>query len=154
MTMLEQPTYTYKKSEIRKREVIEHAQDALVEIVVGGSQESLFLLSGRRLRTFHELNQFSTLYVRMTVELGRADPSPAILGDVGYIASWSAAERRNFADGFAEALAEAIRLNDPTIVRTYITMMSETAPAGLDRPDFTGDLSDEASARLAARFSS
>ena len=154
MKMLEQPIRTFQKSELRKPEVVTCAQDGPVEIRVGPTQDSLYLLPRRILLAQDELNRFTMLYVRMTVELTRPEPSPAILGDVGYIADWPAGERSNFADGFAEALSEAIRLNDPDIVRAYITIMEKTPPAGLDRPDLTGDLSDEAIAALSARLSS
>lgn len=157
MTMLEQPIHRYTKSQLRKPEVVRHALNGIVEIQVGGAYEPLFLLPERMLRAQDELSRLATLFVRMTVELNRPEPSSAILGEVGYIAAWTVEERRNFADGFAEALAESFRLNDPNIAQTFVTIMGKAAPTDLDRPDLTGDfsaLSDADRNRLTARFSS
>ena len=155
MSILEQPILTFTKSELRKPEVVRHAQAGPVEILLGGSEESLVLLPERMLRAHDELSRLTTVFLRMIVELGRSEPSPTILGEVGYIATWSHVERSNFADGLAEALAESLRLGDPTVAWTFIEIMGKTEPSNLDRSDLTGDfsaLSAPDRERFTARF--
>jgi hypothetical protein len=53
------------------------------------------------------------LHVRAQIECRGERPRAAVLGELGFIADWSADERNDFLDGLAEALGESLRLLTP-----------------------------------------
>ncbi len=74
-----------------------------------------------------------------------------MLGDVGFIADWTAKQRRAFLSGFAEALAESLRRNDPRPGRGFLEVMSQSNAAAPTSPSITGEVSGSAAKILAGR---
>lgn len=149
--MLDAPATTVNKSELRNPKVAQRALREPVGIRLGGDQESLVLLSQARFRAHSEVRGLAELFLRMVIELQRDDPSPVVLGDIAYVADWDAPQRHRFVTGFAEALAESLRTDDPVPARGFIELMSH-AGQRVTRPDMAGHVSEEGAAALRARL--
>jgi len=104
----------------------------------------------RTIRAHEELRQLAQTFVRTTVALRQPDPSPVLLGDVAYVAKWSLDERERFLDGFAEAVAESLRLDDPTPAR-FSVEASAARDVEFRSPQFTGEVRADAADALVAR---
>lgn len=150
MSILDAPVATYSRSDLRKPEVLEVAQQGPVEI--RNPSGDLLLLRRSDVDRIRELRDAVEDFLRVLVEVRRPDPSPIVLGDVGFVSNWSAEDRAKFLEGYAEALDASLRANDPNPVRLFIKAMV-SSPRVSDRPDFDGRISDTAYEGLAARLS-
>jgi hypothetical protein len=142
------PTVTYRKSDLRKPEVVEKALEGPVEIFVD-VKTSLTLIASELLVQSEQIRRLTQTYLAMTAALAQDDVSPLMLGDVGYIADWPPERRSAFAVGFGEALAESLRTNDPTPALGYVKVMA-TNRASIERPSAPW-LADEHEALLPER---
>lgn len=138
-----EPVATFNRSSLRKREVVERAAEGPVEILRGAGEEPLLLLSQRLVKAHAEVQELAEVFVRAVVELQRADPSAAVLGEVGYVADWAPEDRQLFLVDFAEAVAESLRTGDPAPARGFVAVM-ERADRPVSRRDLRGEISEEA----------
>lgn len=150
MYMITGPVASFSRSRLRDPDVVAAAVTGLVEIRIGSESESLAMLPMRTIRNHEEVRQLAQTFVRAMVALRQPDPSPVLLGDVAYVADWSPAERERFLYGFAEAVAESLRLDDPAPARFYIDVLA-SRHVEFPSPQFTGELSGDAADALAAR---
>lgn len=130
-------TMSFRKSDLRKPEVVEKALEGPVEIVVD-VQTSLVLLPLQRHENTEQIRRLTQTYLATIAALGHDDVSPLILGDVGFIADWPPDERAAFAVGFGEALAESLRTNDPAPALGYVRIMGTRRPS-IERPSTPWD---------------
>jgi len=145
------PIASFSKSKLRSPDLVAMAKQGPVEIRLGGSEDPLYLVPGASLRTHARVQQLVELFVRTVVELMRDDPSPAILGEVSYVARWQRSERERFVEGFAEAINESLRADDPAPAEAFVRVMA-TAGRTATRRELTGVLSDAAEQALADRL--
>ena len=136
---------------MRSPEVVEAATLGPVEILLGGGAGSLVLMPAHVMAAQREVKQLALAYLRAELELRRPNPSPVVLGDVAYIANWSPEEQARFMAGFAEALAESFRTDDPVPARSFVDLMA-SADVITSRPDQTGTVSPDAQRYLAERL--
>jgi hypothetical protein len=136
MAMLNEPIATFRKSELRKPEVVATALDGPVEIVVDVNASLLLVpseLIDRIERSHEQIRRLTQTYMAMVASLANDDVSPLVLGDVGYIAGWPADQRAAFAIGFGEALSESLRTNDPAAALGYVKIMAARRTS-IERP--------------------
>ena len=145
------PIASFSRSRLRDPDVVAAAGTGLVEIRVGSEGESLAMLPMRTIRAHEEVRQLAQTFVRAMVALRQPDPSPVLLGDVAYVADWSPAQRDRFLYGFAEAVAESLRLNDPAPARFYVEVLGARDAEPVS-PQFSGEVSGEVGAALSERF--
>jgi hypothetical protein len=150
MMMTTTPIASFSRSRLREPDVVATAGTGMVEIRVGSESESLALLPMRTIRAHDEVRQLAQTFVRAMVALRQTDPSPVLLGDVAYVADWSPDERERFLYGFAEAVAESLRLDDPAPARFYVEVL-ESRDAKFPSPQFTGEVTGDAADALVAR---
>jgi len=150
MHMITGPVASFSRSRLRDPDVVAAASAGMVEIRIGSERDSLALLPMRTIRAHEEVRQLAQTFVRATVALRQSDPSPVLLGDVAYVAGWSPDERERFLDGFAEAVAESLRLDDPAPARFYVEVLA-SRDVEFQSPQFTGEVSADAADALAAR---
>lgn len=149
MPMVTGPIASFSRSRLRDPDVVATAETGLVEIRIGSESDSLALLPMRTIRAHEEVRQLTQTFVRALVALRQPDPSPVLLGDVAYVADWSPDEREQFLFGFAEAIAESLRLNDPAPARFYVEVLA-SRDVEFRSPQFTGEVSGDAADALAA----
>jgi len=113
--------------------------------------EPVYLVPAGSIRMHARVQQLVELFVRTVVELMRDDPSPAILGEVSYVARWQAADRERFVEGFAEAINESLRTDDPAPADAFVRVMA-TAGQGAPRRELAGQLGVAAERALADRL--
>lgn len=89
------------------------------------------------------VRDLTELFLRTTIEAQRSDPSPVVLGPVGYIAKWTADDRTRFLHGFAEALTASLTSNDPRPCRSFIKLMMHASDRSTN-PTVTGEMSADA----------
>jgi hypothetical protein len=144
------PVAIFPRSRLREPEVVAAASGGLVEIRLGSDAESLGMLPMRVIRAHEEVRQLAQTFVRAMVALRQDDPSPVLLGDVAYVAEWSVEDRERFIDGFAEAIAESLRTDDPAAARFFVQLMG-SREAEYRSPQFDGDVSDDVADALETR---
>jgi hypothetical protein len=137
------PVATFPKSRLREPEVVAAASGGLVEIRLGSDADSLGMLPMRMIRAQQEVRRLAQTFVRAMVALREDDPSPVLLGDVAYVAEWERAERERFLDGFAEAIAESLRTDDPAPAQFYVDLMG-SRHVDYHSPQFGGEVSGDA----------
>jgi hypothetical protein len=145
------PIASFSRSRLRDPDVVAAAGTGLVEIRVGSGGESLAMLPMHTIHAHEEVRQLAQTFVRAVVALRQPDPSPVLLGDVAYVAEWSPEQRERFLYGFAEAVAESLRLEDPAPARFYVEMMG-ARDATSTSPQFSGEVSGDVDAALSERF--
>ena len=143
------PIASFSRSRLSDPDVVAAARTGLVEIRLGSKSDSLALLPMRTVRAYEEIRQLTQTFVHAMVALRQLDPSPVLLGDVAYVADWSPDDREQFLYGFAEAVAESLRLDDPAPARFYVEVL-----AGRDvefrSSQFTGEVSGDVAEALSA----
>jgi hypothetical protein len=144
------PVATFPRSRLREPEVVAAASGGLVEIRLGSDAESLGMLPMSVIRAHEEVRQLAQTFVRAMVALRQDDPSPVLLGDVAYVSEWSRDDRERFIDGFAEAIAESLRTDDPAPARFFVQLMGRRE-AEYRSPQFDGDVSDDVADALETR---
>lgn len=143
---------TYSRSRLREPEVIKAATRGPVEITTGSGQEPLILLPQRMVAARREVAELTELFLRVVTTLRLSERSPILLGAAGFIAAWPAADQQRFLDGFAEALSESVRTDDPAPVRFYLDACERAAGRPTtSSPTVTGDVSDAAARAIEAR---
>lgn len=148
--MIRSPSRSFTTSDLRRPEVVEEAFDHPVVVRDGRSGRMLYLISQSVVDAHNEMSRLTDLFVRAVVECQRPDPSPAQLGEIGFIVSWLAAERDRFLRGFAEALAAGLAADDPAPATGFISIMSHSDDPVPDH--LAGRFSASERDRLAARF--
>lgn len=148
--MIRGPVASFSRSRLRDPDVVAAAATGLVEIRTGSESDSLAMLPMRSVRDQEEIRQLTQTFVRTMVALRQPNPSPALLGDAAFVADWPPDERERFLYGFAEAIAESLRLDDPAPARFYLRVLA-SRDVGFSSPQFTGEVSDDAADVLAAR---
>lgn len=151
MSILDVPIASFTRSDLRRPEVVETAQRGPVKI--RNADGDLVLVAQTEVDRARELRSEAHNFLRVLVEVRRSAPSPVILGDVSFVADWSAEDRERFMEGYAEALDLSLRDNDITPLRLFIKTM-RAPERRTDRPDFDGRIDPSAHNRIAARLSS
>lgn len=151
MSILDAPVATYSRSELRKAEVADAAQRGPVEIRNPGGD--LVLVARTEIDRIRDLHDAASSFLRASVELRRSAPSPIILGEMSFAASWSLEDREHFLERYAEAVDASLRANDPGPVHLFIATM-QSPPRASDRPDFDGHIAEDSAALVASRLSS
>ncbi len=139
MRMLTGPIASFSKSHLRDPKVVATASQGLVEIRLGGDADPVGMLPMRMIREQQEVHALAQTFIRAMVALRQEKPSPVLLGEVAYVADWSRDEQDRFLDGFAEAMAESLRMNDPAPARFYVKLMS-IPDSEYRSPQFTGNV--------------
>ena len=121
--MITTPVQSHNTSELRRAELIEESFVRPVSIR-GKAGRRMLMVPQDTVDRNNEINRYAQLISRVLIECQRSDPSTAVLGEVAYIRDWSPDRQAQFLRGFAEALVAAVADNDPTIVSTYIEVMS------------------------------
>ncbi|MCZ7537149.1 MAG: hypothetical protein M5T61_15435 [Acidimicrobiia bacterium] len=153
MGVLGTPIASFSKSELRRPEVTERASVGPVEIRASGSTAALLLVPESAVEALRELQHAAEEFVRMVVELRRPNPSPVVLGPVGFIAAWPKEQQDRFLEGYAEALVASLRSEDSAPLRSYVATMAAPGRRS-DRPDFDGRVPATTQRDLATRLSS
>jgi hypothetical protein len=96
---------TVTASELRDPEVLAEAGRGPIGVYDGRRQDSLVLTSRAAFDTDQQLQRYMGLLAHAVIELGREDPSPAALAEVGYVTTWLPNDRAWWLRGFAEAIA-------------------------------------------------
>lgn len=149
--MITTPVASFSRSRLRDPEVVAAAVTGLVEIRVGSESDSLAILPMSTIRAHEEIRQLTQTFVRAMVALRQPDPSPVLLGDVAYVADWSPHEQERFLYGFAEAVAESLRTDDPAPARFYVEVLA-SRDVEFNSPQFTGEVSGDTADALKARI--
>ncbi len=145
------PVASFSRSRLRDPEVVAAAVNGLVEIRIGSDHDSLAMLPMSAIRAREEVRQLTQTFVRAMVALRQPDPSAVLLGDVAYVADWSPEERDQFLYGFAEAIAESLRVDDPAPARFYVQVLA-SRDVEFRSPQFTGEVSGDTANALEARI--
>ena len=124
--MIALPTLTHATSDLRNSSVID--ESFVRPVSIRGKGGGLMVMIPKEIiDRNNEVSRFAQMLGIAIIESQRSDASPAVLGDIGYIASWDEDRRAQFLRGFAEALVAGIADNDPEVVSTYIEVMSHAA---------------------------
>lgn len=143
---------SFSKSQLRQPAVVEAARQGPVDVDVAPG-ETLVLLPERMLDDHDEVARLTELFLRVVVTLPLSDPSPVVLGEVGFIARRSAEEQRQFVKLFAEALEVSVRLGDPRPARFFLdSAVAADELEGSTSPKFSGQLSDTIATELEDRL--
>lgn len=130
------------KSKLRDPAIIEFAQHGAVEIQMGSDEENLVLSPKSEWVARQSLNELARVLITGMTSQRLSEPVPAaLLGDVGFIASWSGEEKARFFDRFMDVLSESLRTGDPALTYQYLSLM---ASPDVDNPSptLTGKLDD------------
>ena len=133
--MIVAPTRSYTTSDLRRPAVLDEAYQGPVAVRDGKTGNLILMLPMEMVERSNALSSYTQLLCRVVIECQRADPSPAVLGPVGYITNWSPDRRSHFVRGLAEALAAGAEQNSPEIVDAYIEVMAhadDSLPAQFD----------------------
>jgi hypothetical protein len=144
------PIASFSRARLRAPDVVATACTGLVEIRIRSESDSLALLPMCTIGAHEEVRQLTLTFIRALVALRQSEPSSALLGDVAYIADGSPDEREQFLYGFAQAIAESLRLDDPAPARFYLEVLA-SRDVEFRSPQFTGEVSGDAADALAAR---
>jgi hypothetical protein len=126
---------TVTASELRDPEILAEAGRTPIGVFDGRRQESLVLTSRASFDADQRLHYYMGLLANAVVEIGRDDPSPVALGEAGYVADWSPADRAWWLRGFAEVIAASAADDNTAAIAGFIAMArdSETAlPTALE----------------------
>ena len=153
MSLLDSPIASFAKSDLRKAEVTTTANRGPVEIRAGGATGPLLLVPQAAVQAIRDERTAIGEFVRIVVELRRPDPSPVMLGDVGFVASWPPEDRDRFLVGYAEAFDASLRAESLGPLHAFVAVMSAPNRV-IDRPDFDGRVTTGAEEAIAARVQS
>lgn len=148
---ISRPRSSVPRSRLRSPDLVDRAKTEPVQVRLGAEEEPLVLMPESLLRSQSRLIELADLFLRIVVELRRPEPSRAVLGEAGFVASWRPEDRDGFVAGFAEALSDSFHSDDPSPAEGYLRVMS-TARRPSPR-QHTGELSEAAVAALADRLS-
>jgi hypothetical protein len=147
-------TRTITSSELRDPAVLAEAANSPVAVIDGRRQESLILTSRVSFDTGQRLHDYTSLLARAVVELGRNDPSPAALGEAGYVADWLPADRAWWLRGFAEAISISVADRSTDAVSGFVKLARDAdsaPPSPLEAPIDASLFTDETAAKLKPR---
>ena len=113
---------TVTASELRDPEVLAEAGRTPIGVYDSRRQETLVLTSRVAFETDQRLHDYTGLLAHAVIELSRDDPSPAALGDAGYVASWLPADRAWWLRGFAEAVSASVAAGTVEPVAGFIRL--------------------------------
>ena len=133
----------------QRREVVDAARREPVRIR-DTDGVMLVLATENHQRVVDRVLDVYALHARAEIECRRRHPNPAALGELAFVAEWSAERRREFLDGLGEALDEARRLGQTDPVDFYIrwhTPLVGPRPTAIDR-GVTGRLGEALQNRL------
>jgi hypothetical protein len=150
--MISVPSASVTTSDLRNPKVMAAAVERGIAVRDGKSGRSLLLIPQSTVDDVNAVLRYAELFVRVVVETQRADPSAAVLGEVGFVSGWAQEDRARFVRGFAESLATSLSTGDPNVVAAYLRAMSRPEVAVPDH--IAGRFGDEETARLAHRFGS
>lgn len=128
---------TVTASELRDPEVLAAAGRAPVAVYDARRQETLVLTSRAAYDHDQRLHHYLTLLAHAVVELGRDDPSPAALGEAGYVADWLPEDRSWWLRSFAEVVAVAVAEGSTEPIAGFVRFaaLAATAPeSALEQP--------------------
>jgi hypothetical protein len=147
---------TVTASELRDPDVLAEAGRGPIGVYDGRRQESLVLTSRSAFDTDQELHRYMSLLAHCVVELARPDPSPAALGEAGYVAGWMPADRAWWLRGLAEAVGVAVTEQTAEPIAGFIRAAgnASSAPASpLERPIDGAKFRTDIAAKLVPRNS-
>ena len=144
--MLAIPERTYSASDLRRSDVIEEATHSMIGVREAKSGVTVVMMPMALIDRQNRLDGYAVLFTRVVIESQRPDPSPAMLGEVGYIAAWSVAERAAFVRAMAEALSDALLSGEPQRVAAFIDSMRNVGRA--QGPQFDRAMLDRLGAAL------
>lgn len=99
------------------------------------SGELLVVVPQALVDSSNEVLEYVQLFTRIVVECQRDDPSAVMLGQVAYIADWTAERRLRFVRGYAEALSASISDDHPAAITAYVEFLAvadEPVPSVFD----------------------
>ncbi len=146
---------TVTASELRDPDVLAEAGRWPIGVYDARRQDSLVLMSRAAFDTDQALQKYMGLLAHAVVELSRDDPSPAALGEVGYVATWLPADRAWWLRGFAEAVSAAVSVAMLDPITGFIELArdadSARTPSTLEAPIDASLFSSEVKTKLAQR---
>jgi hypothetical protein len=129
---------TVTASELRDPDVLAEAGRGPIGVYDSRRQDSLVLTSRAAYERDQQLQRYLGLLAHAVVELSREDPSPAALGEVGYVATWLPPDRAWWLRGFAEATAAGVTSGSAEPIVGFITAAksadSARVPSPLEEP--------------------
>ncbi len=145
---------TVTASELRDPEVLAEAGRAPIGVYDSRRQDSLVLTSRAAFDLDQELHRYMGLLAHAVVELGRADPSPVALGEVGYVTTWLPADRTWWLRSFAEVIATAATDGTTEPIAGFIRLArvaDTTVPSVLEAPVDASRFPADVAAKLQPR---
>lgn len=145
------PSSSYTTTDLRRPEVVEAAMRGPIVVREGKTGRTLVVLTQETVDRCNMVAYYAGLLARAVVELQRADPSPAHLGEISFLVELAPARRDQVFRGFAEAVAAALGSGDATPAADFIAYMA----GGIARPSsgpLVGEFDEETTEALDDRF--
>jgi hypothetical protein len=142
---------TVTASELRDPEVLAEAGRTPIGVYDSRRQETLVLTSRAAFETDQRLHDYMGLLAHAVVELSRDDPSPAALGEAGYVTSWLPADRIWWLRGLAEAVAASVAEGSVEPVAGFVRLARSadfSMESRLERPIESGRFTASTRAKL------